>query len=145
MTSPRQHAPKATAPGVDLASRGTPTLWTPPLQPAPVYKNPLRALLRTHTIPSNLPDILSSFCSLSFVVASNAGELLDAVGATASGLRWRSERREVDEEKLGVLFCFTPSSSPSSTPTLIPEPFPCTEMVRLVPCSARKTMAYRFG
>jgi hypothetical protein len=78
-------------------------------------------------------------------VAVDAGEFLGAGGATASGRRWRSELREVDEEKLGVLFCFTPSSSPSSTPTLVPEPFPCTETVRLVPCSARKTMAYRFG
>jgi hypothetical protein len=124
MTSPRQHAPKAAAPGVDVASRRTPTFWTPPLQPALAYKNPLRALLRTDTIPSNLPDILSSLCSLSFVIASNAGELLDAVGATASGRRWRNGRWEVDEENRRTLFRPAPSSSSSPTSLAVAALFP---------------------
>jgi hypothetical protein len=68
-----------------------------------------------HTIPSNLLDILSSLCSLSFIVASNAGELLDAVGATASGRHWKSGRWEVDEENRRTLFRPAPSISPSPT------------------------------
>jgi hypothetical protein len=34
-----------------------------------------------------------------------AGEVRSAGGAIASGHRSRNGRREVDEEKLGVLFC----------------------------------------
>jgi hypothetical protein len=129
---------------LDDARCPDPHLWTRSGLPSLAYKTALQAHHRTHTTPPSLPDIISLPISLSVAVAIDAGEFLGAGGATASGRRWRSERREVDEEKLGVLFCFTPSSSPSSMPTLVPEPFPCTETVRLVPCSARKTMAYRF-
>jgi hypothetical protein len=51
------------------------------------YKNPRRSNERTHTTPSYLPDIFSSPRSLSFDVASPAGEVLDAEGVAAFGLR----------------------------------------------------------
>jgi hypothetical protein len=51
------------------------------------YKNPLRANERTYPAPSKPPDNLSSPRSLSFDVASPAGEVLDAEGAAAFDLR----------------------------------------------------------
>jgi hypothetical protein len=51
------------------------------------YKSPRRSNERTHTTPSYLPDNLSSLRSLSFDVTIPAGEVLDAEGATAFGLR----------------------------------------------------------
>jgi hypothetical protein len=75
--------------------------------PPSAYKNTLRARHRTHTIPSNLPDNLSLLSSLWLAIAVDTGELLDAGGATASGRRWRNERREVDEKSLRNLFCYT--------------------------------------
>jgi hypothetical protein len=154
MTSPRQHAPKAAAPGVDVASRRTPTFGTPPLQRAPAYKTPLRARHRTHTIPSNLLDNLSSLCSLSFVVASTAGELLDAVGATAFGHRWKNGRREVEEKSRRNLFRPALSSSSSPTSLAVAALFPAAAGESLdepdgndadAPLDSHPTAAYRFG
>jgi hypothetical protein len=79
------------------------------------YKNPLRSRSWNHTTPSKLPDIFSSPSSLPFDVASSAGELLDAGGATAFGLRWASGRREVEEECRRSRFRLAPSSSASPT------------------------------
>jgi hypothetical protein len=70
---------------------------------------------KTHTIPSNLQDIISLPISLSVAVAVDAGELLGAGGATASGRRWRNGRREVEEKSRRNLFCPAPSSSSSPT------------------------------
>jgi hypothetical protein len=68
-----------------------------------------------HTIPSKPPDNLSSPRSLSFDVASSAGELLDAGSAAAFGLRWASRRRELEEECCRNLFRPSPSSPASPT------------------------------
>jgi hypothetical protein len=57
------------------------------------YKNPRRSNEWMHTIPSYLPDTLTSPSSLSFDVASPAGEVLDAEGTAAFGLRGASGRR----------------------------------------------------
>jgi hypothetical protein len=115
---PASMLPRPSRPALPVTHRQTPapaTFWTPPLQPAPAYKTPLRAHHRTHTIPSNLPDNLSSLRSLSFVIASSAGELLDAGGATAFGHRWKNGRRKVEEECRQNLFRPAPSSSSSPT------------------------------
>jgi hypothetical protein len=79
---------------------------------------------KIHTIPSNLPDIISLPVSLSVAVAVDAGEVRSAGGATASGRLWRNGRREVDEPSSRDLFCFiaddlsflyaAPPSPPSS-------------------------------
>jgi hypothetical protein len=50
------------------------------------YKSPHRSNDWTHTTPSYLPDTLTSPRSLSFDVASPAGEVLDAEGAAAFDL-----------------------------------------------------------
>jgi hypothetical protein len=56
---------------------------------------------------------------LSFAVAIDAGELLDAGGATVFGRRWTNGRREVEEECRQNLFRPTPSSSSSPTPLAV--------------------------
>jgi hypothetical protein len=90
------------------------------LVPAPLaYKNPRRSNEWTHTIPSYLPDTLTSPRSLSFDVASPAGEVLDAEGAAVFGLRGASGRRELVEESRRSLFRPSPSSSASSTRTAV--------------------------
>jgi hypothetical protein len=68
-----------------------------------------------HPTPSYPLDTLSSPRSLSFDVASSAGELLDAGSAAAFGLRWASRRRELEEECRQSLFRPSPSSPASST------------------------------
>jgi hypothetical protein len=107
-----------------------------------------------HTIPSNLPDILSSLYSLLFIIASNAGELLDAVGATASGRRWRNGRWEVDEENRRTLFRPAPSSSSSPASLAVAALFPAAAGESLVepdvndvdaPLDSNPMAAYRFG
>jgi hypothetical protein len=125
------------------------------LAPAPSWpiKKPLRAHHRTHTIPSNLPDILSSLRSLSFVVASTAGELLDAVGATAFGHRWKNGHREVEEKSRWNLFRPAPSSSSSPTSLAVAALFPAAAGESLdepngndadAPLDSNPTAAYRF-
>jgi hypothetical protein len=79
------------------------------------YKNPRRSNERSHPTPSSLPDNLSSLRSLSFDVASPAGEVLDAGSAAALGRRWTSRRRELEEEHRRSLFRPSPSSPASST------------------------------
>jgi hypothetical protein len=79
------------------------------------YKNPRRSNERTHTDPSYLPDTLASPRSLSFDDACTAGEVLDAEGAAAFGIRGASGRRELVEESRRSLFRPSPSSSASST------------------------------
>jgi hypothetical protein len=118
------------------------------------YKNPLRARHRTHTIPSNLLDILSSLRSLSFIVASTAGELLDAVGATAFGHSWKNGRREVEEKSRQNLFRPALSSSSSPTSLAITALFPAAAGESLdepdgndadAPLDSNPTAAYWFG
>jgi hypothetical protein len=69
---------------------------------------------KIHTTPSYLPDSFSPSLSLSFDVASPAGEVLDAEGAAAFGIRGASEHRELVEESRRSLFRSSPSSSASS-------------------------------
>jgi hypothetical protein len=69
------------------------------------YLSPPRPASETHTTPGNLLDIIYLPISLSVTVAVDAGEVRSAGGATTSGRCWRNGRREVDEEKLGILFC----------------------------------------
>jgi hypothetical protein len=54
------------------------------------YKNPRRSNEQANTTPSYLPDTLTSPRLPSFDVASFAGEVLDAEGAAAFGLRGAS-------------------------------------------------------
>jgi hypothetical protein len=79
------------------------------------YKSPRRSNERAHTTPSYLPDNFSPSHSLSFDVASPAGEVLGAEGAAAFGLHGASERQELVEESRRSLFRPSPSSSASST------------------------------
>jgi hypothetical protein len=79
------------------------------------YKSPRRSNDWTHTIPSYLPDTLTSSRSLPFDVTSPAGEVLDAEGAAAFDLRWARGRRELVEESRRSLFRPSLSSSASST------------------------------
>jgi hypothetical protein len=96
------------------------------------YKNPLRAHEWTRTTPSKLPNTFPSSRSLSFAAAIDAGELLDAGGAAASGLRWASGRREVGRSAAGVfsaprrqaLLPLRVSPSPSSSSLDAGEPPP---------------------
>jgi hypothetical protein len=60
MTSPRQHAPKASAPGNDRCTPPDPHRRPPPLQPSPAYKRPPCLPEKIHPIHSTLPDILLS-------------------------------------------------------------------------------------
>jgi hypothetical protein len=80
-----------------------PHLRTPHCQPSPAYKSRLRARFRTHTISSNLLDIIFLPISLSVAVAVDAGEFLGAGGG-----RWT--RRAA-----ATFFASSSSSSPSST------------------------------
>jgi hypothetical protein len=86
-----------------------------PVPASLAYKNPRRSNEWTHTTPSYLPDNLSSLLSLSFDVASPAGEVLDAGSTAAWSRRWTNGRREVEEEGRRSLFRPSPSSSASST------------------------------
>jgi hypothetical protein len=82
---------------------------------SPAYKSPRRSNEPTRPAPSYLPDNLSSPRSLSFDVASPAGEVLDAEGAAAFDLLGASRRREVVEETRRSLFRSSPLSSASPT------------------------------
>jgi hypothetical protein len=82
---------------------------------APAYKSPRRSNDWTHTVPSYLPDTLTSPHSLSFDVAVPAGEVLDAEGAAAFDLPGASRRWEVVEEPRRSRFRPSSSSSSSST------------------------------
>jgi hypothetical protein len=68
-----------------------------------------------HTVPSYLPDTLTSPRSLSFDVAVPAGEVLDAESAAAFDLPGASRRWESEEEPRWSRFHPSPSSSSSST------------------------------
>jgi hypothetical protein len=120
--SPRQNPASTRArppcPASSVHITSTPCAGHPlgALVPAPLaYKNPRRSNERTHPTPSYLPDNFSSSRSLSFDVASPAGEVLDAEGAAAFGLSGASGRRELVEESHRSLFRPSPSSPASST------------------------------
>jgi hypothetical protein len=82
------------------------------------YIKPRRAHEWTHTTPSELPDIFLSLVLSRFDIASSAGELLDAGGATAFSLCWTNSHREVEEEGRRSLFRPALSSSASSLSSL---------------------------
>jgi hypothetical protein len=67
---------------------------------------------KIHTIPRNLPDIISLPISLSVAVAVDAGEVQSVGGATVGGTdggRWTSRAAE-------IFSASSSSSSASSTP-----------------------------
>jgi hypothetical protein len=155
--NPSSMPPRPPCPALPVHVARTPCAGHPldALVPALLaYKKPLRSRSWTHPTPSELPDIFSSSRSISFAIASSAGELLGMGGTAAFGLRWANGRREVEEECRRSLFRPAPSSSASPSRLAVAvvffsarrwAPALADEHDGRAPLDTNPAAAYRFG